>query len=631
MNKNNITGFVLIGIIIIGFTWYNGKQAEEQRKQQHQRDSIAHVERMALLREQYLRDSIAALSAPAPMVVTPEQQQEVLAQQMGSELAAAMDKEEEFYSLENELINLSFTNKGGRIYAAQIKNFHTHDSLPILLFDGAGNDFSLHLFTKQQISTGNFFFEAVTLPDPADSLACLTLRLTVSEAAYIEYVYTLPRNSYKLNFDINLVGMNNEIPRNVSGIDLHWLANLRTQEKNFSNESNYSTVAYKYPGTDEIETLAMRSDAGNAKLTTRIEWVAFKLQFFSAILAARDNFVQGEVAFQNYPDFQKRPDLNPNKLLMQCESTLQLAYNNSEMQTIPLAFYFMPNQYRTLKAEERSFEKLVYLGWWIMGYINRLVIIPVFNLLNKFISNYGIIILLLTIFIKLVLLPLTHKSHVSMAKMKVLKPEVDKINEKYPKKEDAMKKQQEVMALYKRTGVSMLGGCIPMLLQMPILIAMFNFFPASFELRQKGFLWADDLSTYDSVLSLPFDIPMYGNHVSLFVLLMAISMFFYSRVTLAQTATSNQMPGMKFMQLYFMPIFMLLIFNSYSSGLSYYFMLSNFITIGQTWVIRKWFVDEDELLRKMKERAAQPQKKSKFQQRLEDMQRQQQQQRQKRR
>jgi YidC/Oxa1 family membrane protein insertase len=627
MNKNTLIGFVLIGIIIIGFTWYNGKNIEQQRKLQFQRDSIAMVEQLALMREQLLLDSIAALSAPAPSVVTIETVQTSAIQQLGSSLAEAMDKEENFFTLENELIKLTFTNKGGRIYSAQIKNYHTYDSLPVFLFSGEGNNFSLQLFTKQQISTGNFFFEPVASSAVSDTASRLALRLQVSETAYIEYVYTLPHNSYRLNFDINLVGMNSEIPRNVTDIDLLWSANLRRQEKSFSTENNYSTVAYKYPGADDIETLSMRSAAENAKITTKVEWVAYKAQFFSAALAARDNFMQGQVAFQSYPD------THPDRLLMHCESTMQLPYNNSDMQTIPLEFYFMPNQYGILKEQGHHFEKLVYLGWWIMGYINRWVIIPVFDFLNKFISNYGIIILLLTIFIKLVLLPLTHKSHVSMAKMKVLKPEVDKINEKYPKKEDAMKKQQEVMALYKRTGVSMLGGCLPMLLQMPILIAMFNFVPASFELRQKGFLWADDLSTYDSIIDLPFTIPFYGNHVSLFVLLMAISMFFYSRVTLSQTATGAQMPGMKFMQLYFMPIFLLLIFNSYSSGLSYYFMLSNFITIGQTWVIRKWFVNEDELLRKMKERAAQPQKKSKFQQRLEEMARQQQQQknRQKRR
>lgn len=624
MNKNNITGFVLIGIIIIGFTWYNGKQVEEQRRLQHQRDSIDRIEQMALLREQQLHDSIIALSAPAPVVITPEEKQAAIAQELGVSLAAAMDKEEQFYTLENELIKLCFTNKGGRIYSAQIKNYSTYDSLPVFLFSGSENDFSLQFFTKQQISTGKFFFEPITPPTGSDTASCVALRLPISETAYIDYVYTLAPNSYRLNLDIRLTGMNNEIPRNVTDIDLHWLTDLRRQEKNFSNESNYSTVAYKYPGEEDIESLTMRAASGDAKITTKMEWVAFKLQFFSVALVAPENFLQGQIAFQNYPES------HPDRLLMQCESTMQLAYNNSEMQTIPLEFYFMPNQFHTLKEQGYHFEKLIYLGWWIMSYINRWVIIPVFDFLSQFISNYGIIILLLTIFIKLVLLPLTHKSHVSMAKMKVLKPEVDKINQKYPKKEDAMKKQQEVMALYKKTGVSMMGGCLPMLLQMPILIAMFNFFPASFELRQKSFLWADDLSAYDSVLDLPFNIPLYGSHVSLFVLLMAISMFFYSRVTLAQTATGNQMPGMKFMQLYFMPVFLLLIFNNYSSGLSYYFMLSNFITIGQTWAIRKWVVDENELLRKMKERAAQPQKKSKFQQRLEEMARQQQQRQRKR-
>ena len=627
MNKNNLVGFLLIGIIIIGFIWYNEKNVTQQRRAQFQRDSIAMVEQRALLREQQLRDSVAALTAPAPsvtpVVATPEAIHAAAVQQFGGSLAAAMDKEEQFFTLENELINLTFTNKGGRLEAAQIKGFRTYDSLPVFLFGGEGNNFSLQLFTRQQISTGNFFFEPAGPPLKSDTASHLALRLHVSDTAYIEYAYTLPHNSYKLNLDINLVGMNNEIPRNVTDIDLYWSAGLRRQEKNFSTESNYSTVAYKYPGADDIETLSMRATGGNNKITTKVEWIAYKLQFFSVALAARDNFTQGQVTYQNYPETHPR-------LLMQCESTMQLAYYNNNMQTIPLEFYFMPNQYNTLKEQERSFEKLIYLGWWIMGYINRWFIIPTFDFLNKYINNYGIIILLLTFLIKLVLLPLTHKSHVSMAKMKVLKPEVDKIGEKYPKKEDAMKKQQEVMALYRKTGVSMLGGCLPMLLQMPILIAMFNFFPASFELRQKGFLWADDLSTYDSVLELPFSIPLYGSHVSLFVLLMAVSMFFYSRVTLAQTSTGTQMPGMKFMQLYFMPVFLLLIFNSYSSGLSYYFMLSNFITIGQTWVIRKWFVDEAELLRRMKERAAQPQKKSKFQQRLEEMARQQQQ-RQKRR
>ena len=614
MNKNNIAGFALIGLIIIGFTWYNGRNVEQQRKLQLQRDSVAMVEQARLFAEQRRQDSIAAQAAP---VTTPQEQKSAAVETMGDSLANATDGEEIFHTLENELIKLTFSNKGGRVYSAEIKGYQTYDSIPVTLFSGPQNDFSLHFFTKQQLSPGHFFFR-VTDASAADT-SRLAMRLHVSETAYIEYIYTLAPNSYRLGLHINLVGLDKEIPRNATAIDLHWSADLRRQEKDFANESNYSTVAYKYPGEKEIETLSMRSAAEEAKMPTKVEWIAFKEQFFSAALVAGDNFIQGQVSFNNYPE------THPDRLLMHCDAMMQLAYNNAPQQAISLELFFMPNQYNVLKEQDHHFEKLVNLGWWIMGYINRWLIIPTFDFLSQFISNYGIIILLLTLFIKIILLPLTHKSHVSTAKMKVLKPEIDKINQKYPKKEDAMKKQQETMALYKKTGVNIMGGCLPMLLQMPILIAMFNFFPASFELRQKSFLWADDLSTYDSVLDLPFNIPFYGDHVSLFVLLMAVSMFFYSRATLSQTPSSTEMPGMKFMQLYFMPLFLLIMFNSYSSGLSYYFMLSNFITIGQTWIIRKWLVNEDELLRKMKERAAQPQKKSKFQQRLEEMARQQQQ------
>jgi YidC/Oxa1 family membrane protein insertase len=449
------------------------------------------------------------------------------------------------------------------------------------------------------------------------------MRIPIADDAYIDYIYTLRHNSYKVGLNIKLVGMDKHIPRNATGLDLYWSADIRRQEQNFANENNYSTVVYKYPGEANTEELSSRGEGGQAKIPTKVEWIAFKDQFFSAILLAPENFTQANVAYQSYSEN------HPDRMLMHCDAAMQLAYNSNSEQTIPLEFYFTTNQYHTLKSQGHDFEKLVSLGWWIMGYINRWFIIPVFDFLNGFIVNYGIIILILTLLIKIILLPLTHRSHVSSAKMKVLQPEVAKINEKYPKREDAMKKQQEVMALYKKTGVSMMGGCLPMLLQMPILIAMFNFFPASFELRQKSFLWAHDLSTYDSILELPFNIPFYGSHISLFVLLMAVSLFFYSKATLSQTASNNQMPGMKFMQLYLMPILMLVMFNSYSSGLSYYFMLSNFITIGQTWVIRKWFVDEEELLRKMKARAAQPVKKSKFQQRLEEAARAQQQRRKK--
>ncbi|MDR3236082.1 MAG: membrane protein insertase YidC [Prevotellaceae bacterium] len=614
MNKNTVSAIVLIAAIFITFTWYNSKDIEEQRKLQFQRDSIAQTELSYQQREQRLRDSIAVLQQSSQ---TPADVQSAYTASLGAVLDSASIGDEQFYTLENNLLSLTFTNKGARVYAATIKNYNTYDSLPIMLFGGEGNDFALQFFTTQQLSTSAFFFHPVDMPahtslNETDSTARLVMRLPIAENAYIDYTYTLRYDSYKLKLDITLSGLDKQIPQNATNLDLHWTANMRRQEKDYVNESNYSTVAYKYPGESSVNELKTRSESDHEKLSTKVAWVAFKDQFFSAILVAPENFTQTDISFKNYPE------THPDRLLMHCDASMQLAYNNRSEQTIPLEFYFTTNQYNTLKSHGHDLEKLVSLGWWIMGYINRWFIIPVFDFLDSFISNYGIIILILTLLIKIILLPLTHRSHVSTAKMKVLQPEISKINEKYPKREDAMKKQQEVMALYKKTGVNMMGGCLPMLLQMPILIAMFNFFPASFELRQKGFLWAQDLSSYDSILDLPFKIPFYGDHISLFVLLMAVSLFFYSRATLSQTASTNQMPGMKFMQLYFMPVFMLMMFNSYSSGLSYYFMLSNFITIGQTWMIRKWFVNEKELLQKMKARAAQPVKKSKFQQRLEE-------------
>ncbi|MDK2979484.1 MAG: YidC/Oxa1 family rane protein insertase, partial [Bacteroidales bacterium] len=281
-------------------------------------------------------------------------------------------------------------------------------------------------------------------------------------------------------------------------------------------------------------------------------------------------------------------------------------------------FYFGPNHYTTLKKQGLEFERIIPLGWGIFGWINRFVVIPVFNFLDNFIANYGLIILILTILIKTVLFPLTYKSYLSSAKMRVLKPEIDLINKKFPKKEDAMKKQQATMALYKKSGVNPMGGCIPMLIQFPILIALFRFFPSSIELRQKSFLWADDLSSYDSILDLPFDIPFYGDHVSLFTLLMALALFFSTKINSGQMGDSNQqMPGMKFMMNYMMPVMLLFFFNGYSAGLSYYYFLSNVITMGQTLIIRR-FVDDESLLKKLHENKKKPVKKSKWQQRLEE-------------
>ncbi|MDR3132483.1 MAG: membrane protein insertase YidC [Prevotellaceae bacterium] len=619
MNKNTFTGIILIGIILIGFSIYSSheqrklqeaqlEQLKEQQRIQREQDSIRRANQP---------DSIVLAETPAE---TLSSAQPVIDESYGSALVLAGEGKQEFITIENDLLSVTFSNKGGQVYAVQMKNYRTHDSLPVVLFNGEGNEFSLNFFTGKNIATSLFYFTPVEIPavtqlTETDSVVRLTYRLQTAEDASIDYIYTLRHGSYRVGLDIRLNGMSAHIPQNVTTVDLNWSATLLRQEKDFASEANQSTVAYKYPGDSDIDELSERSDANDKKIPTRVEWVAFKQQFFSTILvASANNFNNASVSYQ------KNTQGNNPRELMHCNAFLQFPYNGAAETTIPLQFYFGPNHYKTLQSYGRDFEQLVPLGGWIIRPINRWIIIPTFNFLNKFIGNYGLIILLLTIFIKIILAPFSQKSIVSSAKMKLLKPDIDKINAKYPKREDAMKKQQEIMALYKRTGVSMMGGCLPMLLQMPILFAMFRFFPASFELRQEGFLWADDFSTYDSILDLPFSIPMYGDHVSLFALLMAVSTYFYSKMMMAQTPQTGQ-PGMKFMQIYFMPIFLLVLCNNFSSGLSYYYMLFNFLTMIQTWIIRKFFIDEEKMLAKMQARATQPQKKSKFQQRLEEMQR----------
>ncbi|MFY9364541.1 MAG: membrane protein insertase YidC, partial [Bacteroidales bacterium] len=489
----------------------------------------------------------------------------------------------------------------------------------LFLFEGASNKLGLDLFVGEQINTGRFYFQVQDFPQEN----ALSYRLYFDEQAYIEYHYMLEEDAYLLTFHMNMVGMDRFIPRNVTQMDLNWDIDIRHLEKGFNNEKNYSTVSYKYPNTKDVEKLGMRKAEAAQSVKTRVEWLAFQQQFFSAILMSEQTFNSGDLSFRFYA-----PD-NPDTLLMACHAFMQVPYQSEQEQSIRFQFYFGPNGYYDLKEYGRSFEQIIPLGGFLISWINRFLIIPTFNFLNRFIGNFGLIILLMTLFIKLIISPFTFKSYISSAKMRVLKPEIDKINAKYPKKEDAMKKQQETMDLYRKTGVKMMGGCWPMLFQMPILFAMFRFFPGSIELRQQGFLWADDLSGYDSILDLPFKIPLYGDHISLFALLMAISMFLYSRMNMKQQASSQQMPGMQGMMLYFMPLMMLTVANNLSAALSYYYLLSNLTTMLQTWIIQRFFVNEEALYKELKEKAAKAPstpKKSKFQQRLEELQRQQQQQ-----
>ncbi len=612
MNKNTIIGFVLIGVILIGFSWYNTKTFKEQERAKFVADSIARVEALknvpkidsAVLA---LNDSIAAVQAKESRMMSPVYKDSLL--EVASKAA------EEFFTLENNKLKVVFTTKGAQASQVLVKDYYTHDSLDLYLVRKNASKFSIDFYTDQQLSTSDFTFTKVNQTDSS-----LTMRLAYSENAYIDHIYTLPEDSYMMDFKVRMVGMEKYISRNMSQLGIDWRLDIPRLERGYDNEKNYSTIAYKFPGDDDVEDLGLRKAESSEDLKTKVEWFAFQQQFFSAIMVAGNNFTGGDLSYKFY-------DVSDSDArLMDCRANMYVEYDAAEAVEIPFSFYYGPNLYKVLKSYDYGFEKIVPLGGWLIGWINRVIIINFFDYLSRFISNFGIIILLMTIAIKLIISPLTLKSYMSSAKMRVLKPEIDKINEKYPRKEDAMKKQQEVMALYNKTGVSMFGGCLPMLLQFPILFAMFRFFPASFELRQEGFLWADDLSTYDSILQLPFNIPLYGDHVSLFAILMAVSMYFYSKMNMDQMPSSNEMAGMRTMQLYFMPIFLLVLCNNFSSGLSYYYMLSNLFTIVQTWVIRKYFVDEKKLYAQLQAKAASSKgpKKSKFQQRLDEMYKQQQ-------
>lgn len=597
MKNNNIIGFALIGIVLLLFSWYNSNQFEKQRIEQARLDSIA----TANLANQ-LAETNATFQADSVEI---EEVSSIYGDQYLDSLTMA---EEQFIEISNNKINVTLSSKGAQISNVLIKGYYTYDSLALNLIKTGESNFDMEFITSQGINTSDLNF---TLAHATDSSAIY--RLYFDDDSYVENSYLLTNDSYLMTNNLRFVNMNQYIPRSQSRLRMSWDVNIPRIEKGYKNEKQYSKVAYKYPNSNDVENLTKNKDHAQKAINQKVSWFAVQQQFFSAILVAPNDISNLDLTSKFYPEGDEN--------LMTCNALMMFDVENRESEfSVPLQFYFGPNHYNTLKQYDKDFEELLPLGGWLIGSISKFIIIPIFNWLSKFISNYGIIILILTILLKIAISPLTLKSYVSSAKMRVIKPEVDKINAKYPKPEDAMKKQQATMDLYKKCGISMFGGCLPMLLQLPLLYAMFRFFPASFELRQQRFLWAEDLSTYDSILDLGFNIPLYGDHISLFALLMAVTMVIYSKMNNAQMADSQAMPGMKFMTTWFMPIFLLVLCNNFSSGLSYYYMLSNLLTMLQTWIIRKFFVNEEKLYAKIqaKAAAAPTKKKSNFQKRLEE-------------
>jgi len=613
MDKKSIIGIVIIGIILLVFYKINQPTQEQIEKARIKRDSIALVNQKLIESNKQLEAEKTIVEKNNVSKIGEEIAKNDLEDRYG-DFANAVNDSVRFITLENNLIKLKISNKGGRIYSAELKKYKTYNGDPLLLFDGDSTVFGFNFFAhNRKIVTNDLFFTSnneenqIVVNENAKSLS---MRLYSGDNKYIEYKYTLTPESYMVDFDINFVGMD-DIVSNRSMIDFDWQMYSPQQEKGYKNENMYTSVSYKYY-QNEVKNISGRGKSEDTKeLNDKIKWIDFKQQFFSVILMSDNYFSNSDLSFKSME--------NSEKYVKFFEAEIGMPLNrNVESISIPMSMYMGPNHYTTLKKYGHDFEKVVPLGWGIFGWVNRFAVIPVFNFLSGFIASFGLIILVLTILIKLVLFPFTYKSYVSTAKMRVLKPQIDEIGKKFPKKEDAMKKQQATMALYKKVGVSPLGGCLPMLVQMPILFAMFRFFPTSFELRQQGFLWADDLSSFDSIFDLPFSIPAYGDHISLFTLLMAVALVFTSRLNSSQMNTSNQqMPGMKFMMTYMMPVMLLFMFNNYAAGLSYYYFLSNVFTLGQTIFIRR-FVDDEALLKKLHENKKKPQKKSKLQARLEE-------------
>ena len=604
MNKNNIIGFVLIGVIMFGFTWYQSKQYEKQAQAQAQLDSIAFVEQMAAM----AMDSVKRAEGVAENAF--EVQVKTLPIYKDSMLTEARLAEAQIYKLSNDKVEIEFTTRGAQPYSVKIKDYMTYDSTDLYLIKPEQSQYGISIYAGENINTKDFVFQVA---EHNDSL--LVMQLPFAQGGYIQQVFSLSEGSYMMQNELSFVGMGEVIPRNVSMLDIDWNVVIPRLEKGYKNEKQYSKLDYYFTGDKKCEEIGRAKD-DSERISSKMKWFAFQQQFFSAIMTAGEEFASADLSVKYFAED------DPSRNLMACSARLRSDFQGgSDSISIPYEFYFGPNDYRTLKSYDLKYQTIVPLGGWMVAWFSRLVIIPCFDLLGKFISNYGIVILLMTLLIKLLISPLTIKSYKSSARMQVLKPEIDKLNAKYPNEKDAMKKQQAMMDLYQKAGISPMGGCLPMLLQMPILFAMFRFFPASIELRQQKFLWADDLSAYDSIWDFGVNIPLLGDHLSLFALLMAASMFIYSKMTSGQMSDDPNMAGMKFMSVWLMPIMMFFICNNLSSGLSYYYLLSNIITMGMTWYIRKFVVTEDKVRAEMMLRAKQPKKKSKWQQRLEEAQR----------
>jgi len=614
---NSLIGFVLLGAIMIYYFYTNQPTPEDIAKQKTEQiqDSIQKVQE-AINQETKIVEPIENLIVnPTDSLALTQAQNKLGAFAYSASLPSAKANET---VIENDLVKIKVSNLGGQITEVLLKKYKTYDKLPLYLIKDKNASFNLSFATQdnRNLQTKDLFFEP-SLTNNGDNQV-LSMKLKVSGDKYLEYRYELKPDDYMLDFAIRSQGMNSAINTS-QNINLDWnLKSIRT-EKSVKYENQYTDLRYLH--NNEFDDMNPMGD-GDEEEVEKLNWVAFKQQFFTSILLTDEPFEKSKLVLKNLV----QDELVDTVFTKQYMASMPLQAKNGEL-NYNMNMYYGPVDYKVLKQYEgKQLDRIVSLGWGIFRWINKYLFIPLFSFLSSFIGNYGIVIILMTIVVRIFMSPVVYKSYLSSARMKVLRPEMEEINEKLKGKENAMKRQQETMALQRKAGVSPLSGCIPALIQMPVFFALFRFFPANIDIRQNGFLWADDLSAYDEVLKLPFNIPFYGDHVSLFPILASVAIFFYMQMTQSQQMNMQQptqegMPDMQKMMkmmMWFSPIMMLFFFNSYASSLSLYYFVSNLLTIIIMLVIKHYIIDEDKIHAQIQENKKKPaKKKSAFRERLD--------------
>lgn len=601
IDTNTIIGYVLIVGLVIWMIYTQQANQPEVQPEENNTESAEAQPKQTPVEAQPKEEK--------PVQVDDSTKNSQLETLKGSFDYANINASEGVTTIENEILQLKVANKGGQVVEAKLKSFDTYKGDPVFLIKDSNAEFNIQFqnASGQLINTKDYYFTPELRQ--TDNGQRLSMKLKVSDDQYLEYVYQMNPNDYMLDFDIYSKGLR-EVVNPTQDPQLRWFLKGYRHAKSISYENRYTEIVYQYDGDKDDYTgqgdVAEEEDA-------KVDWIAYKQHFFTSIMLNDQPFESAKMISRNLVEDEEIDTVYTKSF----ESKMPLKFKNGEIAE-SMNFYYGPADYKVLKQYDRNLNEVIPTGWGIFGWINENIFIPFFSFLTSFLPSYGLAIILMTIVVRIVLSPVLYKSYLSQAKMKVLRPEITQINEKY--KDNAMKRQQETMALYGKTGVSPMSGCLPAILQIPVFYALFQFFPSAFELRQKSFLWAEDLSSYDSIATLPFHIPFYGDHVSLFPILASIAIFFYMMMTTGQNAQPTQpgMPNMKVI-MYISPVVMLIFFNNYASGLSLYYFISNLITIGIMLVIKNYIIDDKKILAKIEANKKKPKKKGKFAQKMQEM------------